>query len=281
MSAPSPHSGKFRAAVALLLGIAIGAVAVAAAVLATGHHRSPPSARWSEWSPPDDGVQGARDIAEFVAPHYRITATDQLAVVTVVNLASAAAVAAAQSGTSTSPTIGLLVAVRPDPRSSQISLLTGNTIAYNLCGVGSNNCSIGIGTPSSARLLLIRREALELAMYTLRYISGAQNVVVILPPGVTQAQSTLTPRAPAPGQVGKQTHVDMAVLFIRAELQPFLGMPLSATLPEEFPPSVQEMSSAPEAGLVDQITARGLFSEKIVQAQDGSSLLMLNPLPPQ
>jgi hypothetical protein len=41
------------------------------------------------------------------------------------------------------------------------------------------------------------------------------------------------------------------------------------------------MPTAPEAGLVDQITARGLFSEKLVQAQDGSSLLQLSPLPPQ
>jgi hypothetical protein len=41
------------------------------------------------------------------------------------------------------------------------------------------------------------------------------------------------------------------------------------------------MGSAPEAGLVDQITARGLFSEKMVQAQDGSNLIVLDPLPPQ
>ena len=41
------------------------------------------------------------------------------------------------------------------------------------------------------------------------------------------------------------------------------------------------MSSAPEAGLVDQITARGLFSENVEQAQDGSNLIVLNPLPPQ
>ncbi len=41
------------------------------------------------------------------------------------------------------------------------------------------------------------------------------------------------------------------------------------------------MPNAPEAGLVDQLTARGLFSEQLQQAQDGSSLIVLNPLPPQ
>jgi hypothetical protein len=41
------------------------------------------------------------------------------------------------------------------------------------------------------------------------------------------------------------------------------------------------MAKAPEAALVSQITARGLFSEQLQQAQDGSTLIVLNPLPPQ
>jgi hypothetical protein len=71
------------------------------------------------------------------------------------------------------------------------------------------------------------------------------------------------------------------VLFIRGELQPWLDQPLNQTLPEQFPPAVGQMSNAPEAGLIDQITARGLFSERLVQAQDGSNLLVLDPQPPQ
>jgi hypothetical protein len=41
------------------------------------------------------------------------------------------------------------------------------------------------------------------------------------------------------------------------------------------------VSSAPEASLVEQITARGMFTENVEQAQDGSQLIVLNPLPPQ
>jgi hypothetical protein len=33
--------------------------------------------------------------------------------------------------------------------------------------------------------------------------------------------------------------------------------------------------------LVDQVTARALFSEQLQQAQDGTSLIVLDPLPPQ
>jgi hypothetical protein len=226
---------------------------------------------------------GARDIADYIAPFYRISSVTQLAVVTVVNLESQAAAAAAQqaaaSGTSATASSGLQVAVRPSPTSSAVSLLNGNTIAYNLCGIGGKACAIGVGTPSNARLLLLRREALELAMYTFKYVKGVQNVVAILPPGRTTQASVLSKKLPTADSASKS--VDIAVLFVRQELQPLLDQPLGATFPESNPPTVAEMNNAPEAGLVDQITARGLFSEKLQQAQDGSSLIVLDPLPPQ
>ena len=77
-----------------------------------------------------------------------------------------------------------------------MSLLTGNTIAYNLCGVGGKDCAIGAGTPSNSRLLLLRREALELALYTFKYIRGTQNVLTILPPGHPDADEQAL-KAPA------------------------------------------------------------------------------------
>ena len=282
-SASSPHASKFRLATAILVGCAVAAIAVAV-TLGVSNHRSKPSVPWSTWQPSDSGTLGARDIADYVAPFYRISAVDQLAVVTVVNLESSAAAAAAQQAeasgtTATSSGSGLQVAVKPSPTSSAVSLLTGNTIAYNLCGIGGKACAIGVGTASSARLLLLRREALELALYTFKYIHEVQNVVAILPPGRTTETSTLTRKLPTSDT--KSQPLDMAVLFVRQEVQPLLDQPLSATFPEPNPPTVAEMTSAPEAGLVDQITARGLFSEQLQQAQDGSNLIVLDPLPPQ
>ena len=271
-----PHASKFRAAMGLLVGLAVGALAVAAVIL-IGGKKSSPSVQWSSWQPPDSGSQGAREIADHVAPLYRISGTNQLAVVTVVNLAnSAAAQAAAVNGT-TSQTSGLQVAVQPDSSSSSLSLLNGNTIAYNLCGLGSANCAIGVGTPSPNRLLLLRREALELALYTFKYISGTDNVVAILPPGHTVSSCTLCAK---PGQHATVKPVNIALLFVHDELSPWLSQPLAQTLPEQFPPTVDQMPNAPEAGLVEQITARGMFTENVEQAQDGSNLLVLKPLPP-
>src|SRR5947209_9979806 len=152
----SPHASRFRSVTAILVAVGVGAIVIAAAIAVGGRSSAPPAAKWSQWSPPDHGTLGARDIADFVAPFYRIDSVDQLAVVTVVNLESAAAAAAQQqaagNGTTSNTTAsGLQVAVRPSPTSSQVSLLSGNTIAYNLCGIGGQDRAIGVGKPSSNR----------------------------------------------------------------------------------------------------------------------------------
>ncbi|HEX8976641.1 MAG TPA: hypothetical protein VF781_09015 [Solirubrobacteraceae bacterium] len=281
----SPHTHRFRIVTGALVGVAVAAVLIAVGLAAAGRPgATAPAIAWSPWSPPDGGTLGARDIADHVAPLYRISSVDQLAVVTVVNLesaaAQAAAAAAAANGTTASPSTGLQVAIKQNPTSGQVSLLGGNTIAYDLCGIGGKNCAIGVGTPSTSRLLLLRREALELALYTFRYISGVNNVVAILPPGHTVQTSQLT-KSPPTKDAARSQPLDVAVLFDRQELAPLLAHPLQFTLPEQFPPSVTDMPRAPEAGLVDQVTGRGLFAEQLQQAQDGSSLIVLNPLPPQ
>jgi hypothetical protein len=271
-----PHAGKFRAAMGLLVGLAIGALAVAAVLLIAGKKGSS-SAQWSSWQPLDSGLTGAREIADHVAPLYRISGTDQLAVVTVVNLANTAAAQAALASGSPNQTSGLQIAVQPNSSAGSLSLLSGNTIAYNLCGLGTTNCAIGVGSASPNRLLLLKREALELALYTFKYISGTANVVAILPPGRTVSSCTLCSK---PNQKATVKRVNIALLFLRDELSPWLSTPLSSTLPEEFPPTVNEMPRAPESGLVEQITARGMFTENIEQVQDGTNLVVLKPLPP-
>lgn len=271
--APSPHASKFRAATALLAGLAIGAIAVAITVL-VNDNRGGPTQAWSSWKPPDNGAQGAQEIADHLAPFYRINGVDQLAVVTVVKLGNPNSV----DPTTGEPT-GLQVAVKTDGSTSGLSLLNGNTVAYNLCGIGSSNCTIGVGKPSALRLLLLKREALELALYTFKYISGTNNVVAILPPGYT-TQDTLT-STPHAKQVTQK--VDLALLFLRDELAPFLSAPVTATLPNTYPPAVPQLSlwaQTPEAGLVEQVTARGLFSEQLVQTQAGENLIELTQQPP-
>jgi hypothetical protein len=271
----SPHAEKFRVVTATLVGIAIGALALAAAVLISGRSHTT-NAVWSQWSPTDQGKLGATEIAGHIAPYYRISSADQLDVITLMNVANPNATGATGGS-------GYEVAVSTGGSSSSLSLLGGKTIAYDLCGVGASNCSLP-GTASANRLLLLRRQALELALYTFKYLSGVQNVVAVLPPGHTETTSKLSSKLPTASSSSSGTApVTVAVLFVRDELTPWLDQPLGQTL-QQFPPSTAQLPAwrqTQEAGLVDQITARGLFSEKIESAQDGSNLLVLNSLPPQ
>lgn len=259
-----PLSHRFRWALVALIVVGVGSIGAAIAMTGGARHRATGASDWSAWQPPDGGLTGAQEIADFIAPLYRATPADQLSVITAVNLDN--------------PSDPVQVAV-PGSAGALLPLPASGTIVYNLCGVGSQNCSIGVGSPSSNRLLLLRREGLELALYTFKYISAASTVVVILPPGHTVVGCSGI--CSKPQEKTKVEPLDIALAFDRQELQPYLSAPLSEVLPEEIPPTVSAMPSAPEAGLVSIITARGLFSESTQQAQDGSTVLELTPMRPQ
>jgi hypothetical protein len=260
----SPHSRKFMIATAALVGVAIGAVAIAVIVLLSPHE-SASSSIWSQWRPVDNGLAGEREIAAQVAPFYRATLPSQLAVVTVQNI---------PSSTSGSPSTAQL-ALR-DPTTGTLAGVAGNSAVYNLCGLGPS-CTVP-GAPSHARLLLLQREALELALYTFKYIDQVQNVVVALPPGRATISSTVLSASP---RKATTTTVDLAVVFSRQGLTHFTSRPLNQTLPEQLPPTVDQMLSAPEAELVNVIAAQALFQQQVVQTQDGSTVLVLKAVPPQ
>jgi hypothetical protein len=97
-AAASPHSHKFRVATAALVGVAIAAIVVAVSVLGTST-ASVKSAPWSAWQPIDAGSAGAQEVADHIAPLYRISPVDQLSVVTVVGLANSGSSSATGSGT--------------------------------------------------------------------------------------------------------------------------------------------------------------------------------------
>jgi hypothetical protein len=259
-------SGRFRWALIGLLALGVCALGAALALSSTGGRNSSSGGDWSSFSPSDGGLSGAQEIADYVAPYYRATPSDQLAVVTAVNL--------------NNPSNPLQVAVPASGNSGGlVPLSSSSTIVYNLCGVGSTDCSIGVGQPSAARLLLLRREALELALYSFKYLNNINSVVTILPPGKTTQGCTGI--CPKPQTRTTTKPLDGALAFDRSELGPWLSRPLRSTLPETLPPTVSQMQSAPEAELISIITAHGLFAEKTEQGQDGSTVILLSPLPPQ
>lgn len=262
-----PHAPRFRIVMAVLAGIAVAAIAVAVVVASRGKNSvsSVSSAHWSSWTPGTSGSAGVSEIAQYVSPYYRVSGSQQLDVITPMRLAQSTA-----AGTTTGS--GLTIAVNESTSGRQsLSLLNGTTIAYEVCGLGAKHCELA-GTPSVHRMLLLRREAVELALYTFEYIGDSQNVVVVLPPGHTVTSGGTNEKG-----------LTVALVFLRRDLQPWLTVPLSRTL-QQYPPELSELSpwsKSPEAAFVDQVTAHFLFSSQIEALQEGGSALVLTPLPAQ
>lgn len=262
-----PHTAHFRIVTAVLVGIAVAAIAVAVVVATRGSNRVTTTGRsnWSSFTPGSSGGMAVQEIAQYVSPYYRVSGSQQLDVVSPMRLAQASA-----AGTTTGS--GLTVAVNESTAGKpSLGLLNGTTIAYEVCGLGAKHCELA-GTPSTNRMLLLRREALELALYTFEYISGSQNVVVVLPPGHTVTAGGTNEKG-----------VTVALVFLRKNLQPWLNVPLARTL-QEFPPELSQLtlwSKTQEAAFVDQVTAHSLFSSQVEALQEGGSALVLTPLPAQ
>lgn len=265
-----PHSQKFRVALAMLSGIAVGAVVIAIVILANSNSASAVKAGpWSAWVPSDGGSQGAVEIAGHVAPSYELTSSKPLNAVTPMSLTQTSS-----SGTTTGS--GPRIVVNTGGKvitSSSLELLSGDTVAYDICGLAATGRCELPGTPSTDRMLLMKREALELALYTFKYISDSQNVLAVLPPG----HPTTT------GSTGKSSAtVTESVLFSRKEVQPLLDLPLSRSL-QEYPPTMADLpswSQSTEANLVDEVTGRGLFTSQVESQQTGGRLLVLSPVTP-
>lgn len=270
----SPHRGKFMVATVALGGVAVAALAIAVAVFVAntggGANSNAGSAKaWSAWSPSTGGAQGVTEIADQIAPFYRLTPAKQLDVVTPLSL-SIPTSSGTLTGSGPVPVVNTGTA-----KVEKLSLLPGHTVAFNICGIGASHCALA-GKPSSARLLLLRREALELALYTFKYIGGTQNVIALLPPG-HQVSSTKGASKPATGKP-----LSVGILFAKGQLQQFLSTPLTKTL-SAIPPDVPELPvwvPTSDAALVDQVTARSLFQSS-VESQAGQKLLVMRSLPPQ
>jgi hypothetical protein len=105
------------------------------------------------------------------------------------------------------------IALRKAPGSSDSVLYHGErSVIYALCGTGAN-CSIR-GRRSDS---LLRREALELTLYTLKYVDKIDTVAVLLPPAN-----------------GSQPSSD-ALFFRDADLDKPLHKPLRRTFPRLLP----------------------------------------------
>jgi len=198
-------STRSRFAVAyLVLGAAVG-VGVGSFLVLLQRDPPPPPPRWSSWQPTaseSDTSTRMLEIANHVSRSYKLASGNQLVAI---------------QTQSTSAKFQGVVVVKPD-NATQLDKQYNrdDTAVYLFCG-DSKTCKIN-GTPTVARGTVLRREALELALYTFEYAHPIDNVLIFFPPG--------------PGEKSLSS-----TLFLqRGDLSSSLKHPLRRTLPQMEPP---------------------------------------------
>ncbi len=248
--APTPFRSRFGFAWGALLGLALCAGA-ALVILVTAPRESGPrlAANWSAWEPDSPAMlDGAQQIADHVGLQYKLDGGEQLVSVR----ASGLELGGDDLG----------VAVRP--QGGDLQFLEGDGLIFFLNGLGPNG-RLPTGTPSKERGRLLRREALELALYSFRYLDDVTMVAVLMPQTAEQAEANAGGAASQP-----QTN---AIFYRPGDLLAELQVPLSETLSPKTPrPS--SMARA-EAARVDSVTLRNLFLASVQPLEAEQSYLVL------
>jgi hypothetical protein len=240
----SKHGVRF-VVVYLILGTALGA-AIVGIVLLAGTGTSATKQVWSSWKPTTNGQAEVAQIATHVSKQYRLSKgggqlLDVIAKAPAVQDVPIKAVAVRN------PTSG---------QADEVSLFdTNNSLMFVLCG-GGQACSIAKGKPTIERGRLVRRETLELALYTFKYVPGVNYIVAFMPP-----KKGATPQ--------------YVVYFHRADFEKQLSQPLVDTIGPKTP--LASGIPSREAGTIDRLTNPHMFKFSLQQAQQGDAILVLDP----
>ena len=246
---PAPFRSRFGFVWGALAGVALCAIALLVLLVTTrsdaGVHLAE---NWSPWQPEStEMVDGAADIAGHVAFQYKLDGGGQL-----VSVRSSSLELGGQE-------IG--VAVRP--QGQELQFLEGDGLMYILNGLGPAGRLPD--KPTKARGRLLMREALELALYSFRYLDDVTMVAVLLPQTTQQQAANAGGAAAAP-----ETN---AVFFRPGDLVEQLEVPLAKTLSPKTPrPST--MTKA-ESAKVDSLTLRNLFLASVQPLEADQSYLVL------
>jgi hypothetical protein len=239
---PTPFRSRFGFVWGALLGVALSAGAALVLLVSTQPASGPELAdNWSAWEPETSRMlDGAQQIADHIGLQYKLDGGEQL-----VSVRSSALELGGQE---------LGVAVRP--QGGELQFLEGDGLMFVLNGLGPNGRVLP-GKPSKERGRLLLREALELALYSFRYLDDVTMVAVLMPQTADQAQTN-------------------AVLFRPGDLLEELQVPLARTLSPKTPrPST--MTKA-EAARVDSLTLRNVFLASVQELEaDRSYLVLVEP----
>jgi hypothetical protein len=243
--------GRFLVAY-VVLGLLAGAAVAGAFVLFTQTERNA-NLSWADWHPVGDEATYGQQIADHVARRYRLPSGDQVAGVV--------------PGPPTFQTPEAYLQVRavliqslnPSATPDVRSLPTEDSYMYLFCGVGAG-CTVP-GTNTEERHRLLRREALELALYSFKYLDGVETVIALLPSPANPAQ--------APN----------ALFYEKDDLEEVLDRPLAETIERPETPTLKEVPEL-ETVRVDRLTLPFVFEYKYEALPNNTAGLILAPVQP-
>ncbi|MEI8105036.1 MAG: hypothetical protein WCH31_04230 [Actinomycetes bacterium] len=243
------YTSQFALAYAALGIVLIAAITgLIVLVIRPGHHSPPP---WSTWKPASGTVAKMMgEITDHVAKEYKLNSSGTQLVALVPT--------PPQVTSGTKDVKVSTIAIRQAPQSNNgIRIISAKTsYQVQLCGLGSN-CSIASGAATELRGRLVRREALEVALYTFKYVPSVTSLSAFMPPPPGETSSTL--------------------LFLEKDnLKQQLSDPLLKTLPLATPP-LPTAADAAEAATIDKLTLKTVFTYQLTELQDGSAALILDP----
>ena len=240
------YARRFHIFSAILVFLAVASTALAFVFAADGGDEASDGPAWASFKPSSDGVDaGGSEIADYVGRQYRLPTGEQIVAVT--------------GGPMELQKLPMQIAVRKSVADGgDITLLDGKGVLFRMCGLGEN-CAIAKGKASVQRSLLLRREALELALYSFHYLKDIEHVVVFMPPAKGQEPT-------------------VALHFGRGDVAGQLARPLQATLPLPVP-NPDTITAAPDTPFVQRLTVSNLFKFSLTTGnQDANVFLVLDPL---
>jgi hypothetical protein len=237
------HSRGLLAANLVVLAGAVGVLVLFAYLVSRGTSNS-----WSSYKPRGGDVfTKAQNMADHVAPAYKYNGAP-IAVVQAQPLVYQDAVVD-----------GIAFTRQPFRKiGSPLKQFepSGSTVAYVFCGSAAR-CGLP-STGAQDTVPLLRRETLELALYTFKYTPSVDSIVGLLPP----AGST-----------------NYAIYLRRRNFQKELSKPLDATLPQHKVLSYQQLSPV-ERATVDRLTMKNTYESQFSKGANGRTVLVLRSLVP-
>jgi len=214
--------------------------------------------QWSAWKPTQSGVQRLDQIAKNVGGEYALPNGRQL-----VGVLSTPPVVQGQSTPVPLRAIGVRTGLAGETTNDASFYDASDAWAYILCGFGTN-CAISQGKPTVERYDLLRREALELALYTFKYNHSIQSVLTYMPPAkAVNANGQTTP----------------SLLFLRrGDVKQALDEPLKTTLPPPKTNLRPGQMTAQELSRVRRLTDSRVFNFNFQPLPDGTAIVLLDPI---